>query len=463
LYVLGSSERFVAGLFGTISNTNVTIKNLGVYIGAQGITASVPLSFDAFAGGLVGVVENASLTIIDCYVKGNVSATRGWGGGFVGQTAGGLIGRATNSTTTISTSFSNSTVSAVPGVFETWAGGLIGLSNGPLTISNSYATGDVSATGGAGFVNSGGLVGAGYGSTIIENSYAIGDVSASAVGLAGGIVGTSPRGSSRNSYRLSTQDITGSVINNLGTPLTEAQMRQQASFTGWDFNNVWSIDEFYNDGMPYLRALRRAEPALTIAAPTVLARAGQEVTFEITLTDNPGVKSINFSLNYDNSKLEFVTLTAETGIAMFFDDPIAGTVGVAWLTSGVFELLETDGKLFTAVFRVKDTFRQGESPLGLSGQATNLTVVLNTVFIDGAVIVYRLGKIFGDGPIDMFDAINIQSIWLDGLVITPDGDRIPPTPEQLRAADINGDGRVDANDLLLILRHLAGDPSIGLV
>jgi len=75
---------------------------------------------------------------------------------------------------------------------------------------------------------------------------------------------------------------------------------------------------------------------------------------------------------------------------------------------------------------------------------------------------YRLGKIIGDGAIDLLDAINIQSIWLDRLVNVPGGNRRPPTPTELLAADINRDGRVDANDLLLILRYLAGDPSIGL-
>ncbi len=31
--------------------------------------------------------------------------------------------------------------------------------------------------------------------------------------------------------------------NGIGTSLTAAQMKQQASFVGWDFNNIWTIDE----------------------------------------------------------------------------------------------------------------------------------------------------------------------------------------------------------------------------
>ena len=31
--------------------------------------------------------------------------------------------------------------------------------------------------------------------------------------------------------------------NSHGTPLTDTQMKQQASFVGWDFNDVWAICE----------------------------------------------------------------------------------------------------------------------------------------------------------------------------------------------------------------------------
>jgi len=206
-------------------------------------------------------------------------------------------------------------------------------------------------------------------------------------------------------------------------------------------------------------AAMAAVTELTVIAPTVSARPGSMVTFDITIENNPGIKGLNFNLTYDVDKLEFISLEAETGTAMTYDDE-NGVVGVTWLTNGATTLLETDGKLFTVVFKVKDSFRFGESPLGLSGYAANLHERLDPVFIDGAVIVHKLGEINGDGAVDLLDAICVQNIWLDSLTITQEGNRVPATQAQLLAADINGDGRVDANDLVLILRYLAGDPGI---
>jgi hypothetical protein len=40
-------------------------------------------------------------------------------------------------------------------------------------------------------------------------------------------------------------DPVGQINNGIGTPLTAAQMKQQANFDGWDFDNVWSIDNSY--------------------------------------------------------------------------------------------------------------------------------------------------------------------------------------------------------------------------
>ncbi|MFW6025149.1 MAG: hypothetical protein ACOCRX_02295 [Candidatus Woesearchaeota archaeon] len=38
-----------------------------------------------------------------------------------------------------------------------------------------------------------------------------------------------------------------------GTLLIDAQMKQQALYNNWDFENIWGIDPNINDGYPYLR------------------------------------------------------------------------------------------------------------------------------------------------------------------------------------------------------------------
>jgi len=77
---------------------------------------------------------------------------------------------------------------------------------------------------------------------------------------------------------------------------------------------------------------------------------------------------------------------------------------------------------------------------------------LTADFSGGAVnvITYKLGDINDDGIIDILDAILLQRIWW--------GDHEPEN-WQRQVADVNRDGNVDANDLLLLLLHIA-DPDI---
>ncbi|MCL2844361.1 MAG: hypothetical protein FWE23_02785 [Chitinivibrionia bacterium] len=101
----------------------------------------------------------------------------------------------------------------------------------------------------------GGLVGTNFG--IIENSYSAGKVTnTSFVGGSGGLVG-------RNQAGITTIAITNSFFDSeiteqsdndgRGIPRTTAQMRQQATFIGWDFNDIWDINPNINNGMPFLR------------------------------------------------------------------------------------------------------------------------------------------------------------------------------------------------------------------
>jgi hypothetical protein len=340
--VLESSGRMNAGLFGTLSNADVTIKNLGVYIGPRGLTATSPSFFDAFAGGLVGIVENTSLTVINCYVEGNVLAARLGLSGTRRQAAGGLIGGAVyGSRITISTSSTAGNVTITRGNFNTAAGGLIGRGSDPLAISNSYATGNVVISGANPI--SGGLVGSG-GITTIVNSYATGNVSAPG-GYAGGIAGNIPRGSQNNSYRLSTQVVTGDVMNDLGTPLTDVQMRQQTSFEGWDFEDIWQIVPDSGYDYPQLRRVL-LKPAFPFTVQAVnFNHSGYKFNGQRTLVSSFQVRANEedmilantqgLRLAYDNTVLQLIKWDASAAIADptaggGFNDPVseAGSVGV---------------------------------------------------------------------------------------------------------------------------------------
>ncbi len=175
-------------------------------------------------GILVGVAEGL---ISRAWSSGTLQITGQGGGGLVGSNDG-----------IIEDSFSLANVTG-----GTDIGGLVGYDYD--TIRRSYATGSVTGTQAAG-----GLVGTILGT--IFGSYATGSVSVSSWG-GGGLVGYRISGSASNSF-WDTQT-SGQVSSAVGSGLTTAQMKQQASFTGWDFTNAWRIYE--NDSYPVLRDLQR--------------------------------------------------------------------------------------------------------------------------------------------------------------------------------------------------------------
>ncbi len=147
--------------------------------------------------------------------------------------ASGLVGYILSST--ISNCYATGTVSGNSDV-----GGLVGC-NDHATISNSYTTETVS-----GGNSVGGLVGYNIGtSATIINSYTTATVSST--GFGGGLAGyNDPLGTISNSYWI-TDDaalpLVGSGSCTSCAKLTDVQGKQQASYTGWDFVNIWKIEE----------------------------------------------------------------------------------------------------------------------------------------------------------------------------------------------------------------------------
>ncbi len=154
-------------------------------------------------GGLVGA--NGRGRIRDCYATGNVTGQ---------DSVGGLAG--SNQGSIVSCYCEADVVS-----YGRRAGGLAGESSG--SISNCYATGSVE-----GEDQVGGLVGSNTGK--ISMSYSI----ATPFGYGwdtGGLAGAGGAATAETSYFLDS----AGPDNGIGTPLTSAQMKRQASFVGWDF------------------------------------------------------------------------------------------------------------------------------------------------------------------------------------------------------------------------------------
>ena len=229
------------GLFGYVGSGG-QIRNLGV--------KNVNITGSSYVGGLVGL--NVEGTVTSCYATGSVSGTNNDVGGLVGANGsgtltscyatgsvtgsflavGGLAGR--NGDGTLTGCYATGSVSGFSDV-----GGLVGWNVGG-TATTCYATGLVNGT----RSNVGGLVGRNEDGTV-TSCYATGSVSETAFDV-GGLVGYKTGGGSiSGSYFL----ITSGPDNGYGTPLTDAQMKQQSNFVGWDFvgetangtNDIWKI------------------------------------------------------------------------------------------------------------------------------------------------------------------------------------------------------------------------------
>jgi len=117
-------------------------------------------------------------------------------------------------------------------------GSLVGLNRNDNTVTNCYATGAVSGVGGIGG-GTGGLVGRNYSSSIMTNCYSTCVVSGNP--YIGGLVGRNNSGVYADCFW--DTETSGQATSAGGTGKTTAQMKQEATFTNWDFTTIWAIVE----------------------------------------------------------------------------------------------------------------------------------------------------------------------------------------------------------------------------
>ncbi len=221
------------------------------------------------AGAIVTNLNLAGGTVVGSYPVGGLAGLSAGTVGGCGATCavtglayvGGLIGRMESGD--VRGCFATGPVS---GVFFS-IGGLIGdIENGDL--DTCYATGAVDGDSAVG-----GLVGSNYGT--IETCYAAGAVTA--FGTLGGLVAEG-FGTVTGSYW--DTSASGQAASMGGEGKATPQMRQQATFAGWNFSSVWSIME--NAGYPYLSANQNPAPTYLLSldaqggvvAPAVLTVLG---------------------------------------------------------------------------------------------------------------------------------------------------------------------------------------------
>ncbi|MDG5816476.1 GLUG motif-containing protein [Chitinispirillales bacterium ANBcel5] len=339
-----SGNRAIGGLLGgnnaTIEDSYTTVRITGEnacggLVGFNGgeirnSYSIVQIVAESNGGGIAGY--NAG-KIYKCYSTAQVTGSSG---------VGGLAGR--NSNGDIEKSFSEGNIYG-----ERMVGGLVGGNGGPALISASYSVANV-----WGSIEIGGLAGVnGGGDPTIINSFSMGNVQGNE--SVGGLVGKAFNSSVINSYSTGqvlgdeagweniggfighSRDTANIVIENsfwdmetsglqeslVGEGKSTAELKQAATFTGWDFDSIWTIDETLS--YPYLRwqegpvvkALRNRESApihrnmhvfvrgsvLTIETGHTLTNATVSV---YTLTGKRVFVSNGYSGNKQSVKLPFL-------------------------------------------------------------------------------------------------------------------------------------------------------------
>jgi hypothetical protein len=200
-----------AGLFGATSGATIADLTL----------ASVVVVAPSFGGPLVGSATSTSVT--------NARVTSGAVRGYDGS-SGGLFGTVTGGT--LSRVGSAATVTVAGGS----PGGLAGVISGNATVADASATGAVTGL----------YVGGAFAASVaspasVTRAFGLGAV-AKGDGFAAGT------GSVTSSFF--DTDTTGQAASTLGSARSDAAMKTQANYVGWDFAAVWQMG---GSGYPALR------------------------------------------------------------------------------------------------------------------------------------------------------------------------------------------------------------------
>lgn len=204
-----------ANIYGYSDNKRASVSNLFVNISKKGITGG------GRVGGICGSLSYGNIE--NCMVTGDISGY---------QYVGGVVGYSIDYSSIISQCASSGNVIAI----DDCVGGILGYYDGSCSIKNCYSIANVKTEGSY----SSSVYGIG-GSA--ENCYFAGTISGGNYVYPIGRYNT-------NSY----YDYEKTNISDEGA-LTTKQMKQQASFQGWDFDKIWTIQEGVD--YPKLRSLQK--------------------------------------------------------------------------------------------------------------------------------------------------------------------------------------------------------------
>lgn len=188
-----------------------------------------------------------------------------------------------------------------------------------------------------------------------------------------------------------------------------------------------------------------AQLALTVGQAT--AQPGQQVKLTLSLSGNPGLCGLNFTIDYDHTRLTLEDYDCLDSQLTASDWSVGLGEGekALWLQS---DATDTEGEILTLVFRVSDAAPLGDTTVTL----TDITGVdeeaklLKPVCVSGGVTVSSglLGDVNGDDRVTAADEKRLRRYLAGAKVAIETGN-----------ADMNGDGAIDLVDLMLLQKSLS--------
>ena len=267
------------GVVGTNDGTVKGCSNSGLI---TGIT-KVPEKEGYYKDGtnIGGVVGGNVGTVTECWNTGTISAA-GNTGGVLGANYG-TLSKCYNAGEVAGTSWS--------------VAGLLGINRYGGAVENCYNTGTLKSTG----VGNSGIVGTQQSYDDIKNCYNYGTVELGDGENYGLIIGTD-QGMSPSSCYYPANLSSGNLNEVGGSQLSDEQFAKKESFSGWDFSNVWYLD---NGVRPLLKATPEAIPS----KPT-FEYDGEKKKLKITVEDS---QDITIHYTTDGKRPEVTSDTIPNG------------------------------------------------------------------------------------------------------------------------------------------------------
>lgn len=203
------------------------------------------------------------------------------------------------------------------------------------------------------------------------------------------------------------------------------------------------------------------ETGAVIEVGSCNAYPGDTITIPVSLKNNKGIASIMFTVSYDANCLEYQGASfteALTGLSntVAVNDETTGKVTMSWVkgASGEYTGSETIANLKFEVIAVSENTSaqvsltyDKENVFNESLKNQNFLIKNGTVQIGQ----YRPGDINGDGKVNVDDALLLLNYVCDLRK-----DEVKGNP------DVNGDGAVNNKDVVILLRYIAEYPGITL-